>query len=253
MLKKYLQFLIDSFEKLTSLGGSNSTWNDYFLTVGNEFLVILIGLAYIVAIFLIVYIPIFGNKKLIRGIRKKDNWYRFYNLYEKYTEAVLKIKSIVSNIEQNEDVRILNEYAYNDHLVKELIETLNKFGIQIPGVNFKKGDKFDKELLNNTLKEFNLQSRLPMEEISKHKWDNCGDFTEFNIFGERPLTQRLQHSRMLRHRQFRTRLTLTKQKLMLKPRLQLLRVMQMQRSLRHRQKLTQTRRSTAQSLTSSFA
>lgn len=50
MLKKYLQFLIDSFEKLTSLGGSNSTWNDYFLTVGNELLVILIGLAYIIAI-----------------------------------------------------------------------------------------------------------------------------------------------------------------------------------------------------------
>lgn len=184
MLKKYLQFLIDSFEKLTSLGGSNSTWNDYFLTVGNEFLVILIGLAYIVAIFLIVYIPIFGNKKLIRRIRKNDKWYKFYSLYEKYTVAVLKIRSIVSNIEQNEDVRILNEYAYNDHLVKELIETLNKFGIQIPGVNFKKGDKFDKELLNNTFKEFNLQSRLPMEEISKHKWDNCGDFTEFNIFGE---------------------------------------------------------------------
>lgn len=184
MLKKYLQFLIDSFEKLTSLGGSNSTWSDYFLTVGNEILVILIGLAYIVSIFLIIYIPIFGNKKLIRGIRKKDKWYRFYSLYEKYTEAVLKIRSIVSNIEQNEDVRILNEYAYNDHLVKELIETLNKFGIQIPGVNFKKGDKFDKELLNNTLKEFNLQSRLPMEEIPKHKWDNCGDFTEFNIFGE---------------------------------------------------------------------
>lgn len=107
MLKKYLQFLIDSFEKLTSLGGSNSTWSDYFLTVGNEILVILIGLAYIVSIFLIIYIPIFGNKKLIRGIRKKDKWYRFYSLYEKYTEAVLKIRSIVSNIEQNEDVRIL--------------------------------------------------------------------------------------------------------------------------------------------------
>lgn len=100
MLKKYLQFLIESFEKLTSLGGSNSTWNDYFLTVGNEFLVILIGLAYIVAIFLIVYIPIFGNKKLIRRIRKNDKWYKFYSLYEKYTEAVLKIRSIVSNIEQ---------------------------------------------------------------------------------------------------------------------------------------------------------
>lgn len=184
MLKKYLQFLIDSFEKLTSLGGSNSTWNDYFLTVGNEFLVILIGLAYIVAIFLIVYIPIFGNKKLIRRIRKNDKWYRFYSLYEKYTVAVLKIRSIVANIEQNEDVRILNEYAYNDHFNEELIEAFNKFGIPLSGINFKKGDKFDKDLLNNTLKEFNLQSRLPMEEISKHKWDNCGEFTEFNILGE---------------------------------------------------------------------
>lgn len=184
MLKKYLQFLIDSFEKLTSLGGSNSTWSDYFLTVGNEILVILIGLAYIIAIFLIVYIPIFGNKKLIRGIRKKDKWYRFYSLYEKYTVAVLKIRSIVANIEQNEDVRILNEYAYNDHLNEELIEAFNKFRIPLSGINFKKGDKFDKDLLNNTLKEFNLQNRLPMEEISKRKWDNCGEFTEFNILGE---------------------------------------------------------------------
>ena len=48
----------------------------------------------------IVYIPIFGNKKLIRRIRKNDKWYKFYSLYEKYTEAVLKIRSIVSNIEQ---------------------------------------------------------------------------------------------------------------------------------------------------------
>lgn len=178
MLKKYLQFLIDSFEKLTSLGGSNSTWNDYFLTVGNELLVILIGLAYIIAIFLIIYIPIFGNKKLIRGIRKKDNWYRFYNLYEKYTEAVLKIKSIV-------DYQIqYDNYAYNDYLNKELIEALNKFGIQISGINFKNGDRFDKDLLNNTLKQFNLQNCLLMEEISKYKWDNCGVFAEFNILGK---------------------------------------------------------------------
>lgn len=178
MLKKYLQFLIDSFEKLTSLGGSNSTWSDYFLTVGNELLVILIGLAYIIAIFLIVYIPIFGNKKLIRGIRKKDKWYRFYSLYEKYTEAVLKIKSIV-------DCQIqYDNYAYNDYLNKELIEALNKFGIQISGINFKNGDKFDKDLLNNTLKQFNFQNYLLMEEIPKYKWDNCGVFAEFNILGK---------------------------------------------------------------------
>lgn len=178
MLKKYLQFLIDSFEKLTSLCGSNSTWSDYFLTVGNEILVILIGLAYIVSIFLIIYIPIFGNKKLIREIRKKDKWYRFYSLYEKYTEAVLKIKSIV-------DCQIqYDNYAYNDYLNKELIEALNKFGIQISGINFKNGDKFDKDLLNNTLKQFNFQNCLLMEEIPKYKWDNCGVFAEFNILGK---------------------------------------------------------------------
>lgn len=178
MLKKYLQFLIDSFEKLTSLGGSNSTWSDYFLTVGNEILVILIGLAYIIVIFLIVYIPIFGNKKLIRGIRKKDKWYRFYSLYEKYTEAILKIKSIVDSQIQYDN------YAYNDYLNKELIEAFNKFGIQISGINFKNGDKFDKGLLNNTLKQFNFQNCLLMEEIPKYKWDNCGVFTEFNILGK---------------------------------------------------------------------
>lgn len=178
MLKKYLQFLIDSFEKLTSLGGSNSTWNDYFLTVGNEFLVILIGLAYIVAIFLIVYIPIFGNKKLIRRIRKNDKWYKFYSLYEKYTVAVLKIRSVVDSQIQYDN------YAYNDYLNKELIEAFNKFGIQISGINFKNGDKFDKDLLNNTLKQFNFQNYLLMEEIPKYKWDNCGVFTEFNILGK---------------------------------------------------------------------
>lgn len=67
---------------------------------------------------------------------------------------------------------------------------------------------------------------------------------------KRQLTQRLQHSRTLRHRRSRTRLILTKQKLMLKPKLQLLRVMQMQKSSRRRQKLMQMRRLTARLLTS---
>ena len=46
------------------------------------------------------------------------------------------------------------------------------------------GDKFDKDLLNNTLKQFNFQNYLLMEEIPKYKWDNCGVFTEFNILGK---------------------------------------------------------------------
>ncbi len=57
-------------------------------------------------------------------------------------------------------------------------------GIQISGINFKNGDRFDKDLLNNTLKQFNLQNCLLMEEIPKYKWDNCGVFAEFNILGK---------------------------------------------------------------------
>lgn len=34
MLHKYLQFFQTTFDKLTSLGGSDSTWIDYCQTVG---------------------------------------------------------------------------------------------------------------------------------------------------------------------------------------------------------------------------
>ena len=50
MLQKYLQLFERAFEKLTSLGGSNSTWSDYFTTVGTEFLVLLLGIVYILSL-----------------------------------------------------------------------------------------------------------------------------------------------------------------------------------------------------------
>lgn len=72
MLQKYLQLFERAFEKLTSLGGSNSTWSDYFTTVGTEFLVLLLGIVYIAAILAIIFIPIFGNKKVVQKIAKND-------------------------------------------------------------------------------------------------------------------------------------------------------------------------------------
>ena len=36
MLKKYLQFLIDSFENISTLVGTNSQWSKNFVNFGNE-------------------------------------------------------------------------------------------------------------------------------------------------------------------------------------------------------------------------
>ena len=79
MLQKYLQLFERAFEKLTSLGGSNSTWSDYFTTVGTEFLVLLLGIVYIVAILEIIFIPIFGNRKVVQKIAKNDAYKRRRN------------------------------------------------------------------------------------------------------------------------------------------------------------------------------
>ena len=79
MLQKYLQLFERAFEKLTSLGGSNSTWSDYFTTVGTEFLVLLLGIVYIVAILAIIFIPIFGNRKVVQKIAKNDAYKRHRN------------------------------------------------------------------------------------------------------------------------------------------------------------------------------
>lgn len=86
MLQKYLQLFERAFEKLTSLGGSNSTWSDYFTTVGTEFLVLLLGIVYIVAILAIIFIPIFGNKKAVQKIAKNDTYKKAQKLGTKWYE-----------------------------------------------------------------------------------------------------------------------------------------------------------------------
>ena len=72
MLQKYLKLFQDATDKLTSLGGGNNTWGDYFQTVGAEILVLLLGIAYIAAIVLIIAVPTVGLIKTKRFIKVKD-------------------------------------------------------------------------------------------------------------------------------------------------------------------------------------
>lgn len=72
MLQKYLKLFQDATDKLTSLGGGNNTWGDYFQTVGAEILVLLLGIAYIAAIVLIIAVPTVGLIKTKRLIKIKD-------------------------------------------------------------------------------------------------------------------------------------------------------------------------------------
>ena len=72
MLQKYLKLFQDATDKLTSLGGANNTWGDYFQTVGAEVLVLLLGIAYIAAMVLIIAVPTVGLIKTKRFIKVKD-------------------------------------------------------------------------------------------------------------------------------------------------------------------------------------
>ena len=102
MLQKYLQLFERAFEKLTSLGGSNSTWSDYFTAVGTEFLVLLLGIVYIVAILAIIFIPIFGNKKAVQKIAKNDVYKKAQKLGTKWYKFRNDVRYTVSFIAGNE-------------------------------------------------------------------------------------------------------------------------------------------------------
>lgn len=137
MLQKYLELFERAFEKLTSLGGSNSTWSDYFTTVGTEFLVLLLGIVYIVAILAIIFIPIFGNRRVVQKIAKNDAYKKAQKLGTKWYEFRNRIRYIVGNIETNgykytADPDLDDEfsgYKYDADLDAELKNALNEYNI----------------------------------------------------------------------------------------------------------------------------
>lgn len=180
MLQKYLQLFERAFEKLTSLGGSNSTWSDYFTTVGTEFLVLLLGIVYIAAILAIIFIPIFGNKKAVQKIAKNDAYKKAQKLGTKWYEFRNNVKYVVNLIAEN-------EYKYDAYLDTALKNVLNEYNITkytsfIKNENDDEKKKFDKNAINEMIKEQHLDW-LSWNE-NKGDWTVCGDFKEFGKIGD---------------------------------------------------------------------
>ncbi len=180
MLQKYLELFQRAFEKLTSLGGSNSTWSDYFTTVGTEFLVLLLGIVYIIAILAIIFIPIFGNRKVVQKIAKNDAYKRAQKLGIKWYEFRKEIRSVIGCI-------VANGYKYDIDFDNELKKALGKYNITkytsfIKNENDNEKKKFDKKAINEMMKEQHLDWLSWNED--KGDWTACGDFKELGKFGD---------------------------------------------------------------------
>lgn len=179
MLQKYLQLFERAFEKLTSLGGSNSTWSDYFTTVGTEFLVLLLGIVYIVAILAIIFIPIFGNRKAVQKIAKNDAYKKAQKLGAKWYEFRKEVRSIVGSI-------VANGYKYDADLDIELKKVFDEYNITkytsfVKNENDDEKKKFDKRTINEMMKEQHLDWLSWNED--KGDWTACGDFKDLGKFG----------------------------------------------------------------------
>lgn len=180
MLQKYLQLFERAFEKLTSLGGSNSTWSDYFTTVGTEFLVLLLGIVYIAAILAIIFIPIFGNRKVVQKIAKNDAYKKAQKLGTRWYDFRNNVRYIVSLIAEN-------EYKYDADLDAELKKVLDKYNITkytsfIKNENDDEKKKFDKKAINEMMKEQHLDWLSWNDD--KGDWTACGDFKELGKFSD---------------------------------------------------------------------
>lgn len=195
MLQKYLQLFERAFEKLTSLGGSNSTWSDYFTTVGTEFLVLLLGIVYIVAILAIIFIPIFGNKKAVQKIAKNDAYKKAQKLGTKWYEFRKRIRDIIVDIETNgykytsgPDLDSeFSGYKYDADLDTELKKMLAEYNITkytsfVKDETNDKKKRFDKKAIDEMVKEQHLDWLSWNED--KGDWTACGDFAEFGKIGD---------------------------------------------------------------------
>lgn len=189
MLHKYLQFFQNTFDKLTSLGGSDSTWTDYFQTVGTEFLVLLIGIAYLFAIFMIIYIPIFGNKKIIKLIRVKDKFYKLrtaYNNWKNLKEDYKKIKTQIHN----------NEYIYTEKIRNDLEKLICDYHLE-QLVNISDFGNIGDCIKDNAFRfenQINFYNAVTLYRVIELKWSNdCDTFKIFNNFADKEMIIKAEH------------------------------------------------------------
>lgn len=116
MLQRYIQILHDATDALTNLKAPNASALDYFTTVGYEFLVLFIGLAYIAIAALIIVIPVIACKKMNSHILKNSVWGRHvqdvknYNKFANEYEKARKDSTKTGNL--NDVFHLLNESEY---------------------------------------------------------------------------------------------------------------------------------------------
>ena len=85
MLESYIELIQKCLDKLTSLGPQNNTFMDYITAVGYEFLILGLGLLYLVGIALLIAFPFITVKFLMWRIEeyykkkypKADMYYRY--------------------------------------------------------------------------------------------------------------------------------------------------------------------------------
>lgn len=189
MLHKYLQFFQTTFDKLTSLGGSDSTWIDYCQTVGTELLVLFIGIVYIFTIFLIIYIPIFGNKRIIKLIRIKDKFYNLKTAYDNWRNLKKDYAKINHQI-------IDNEYIYTKEIKNDFEKLIRNYHLE-KLVNISDFGNIGDCIKDNSFKfenQINFYNAVTLYKIIKLNWPNDWDiFKIFNNFTDKEMIIKAEH------------------------------------------------------------
>lgn len=189
MLHKYLHFFQTTFDKLTSLGGSDSTWIDYCQTVGTELLVLFIGIVYIFTIFLIIYIPIWGNKRIIKSIRIKDKFYNLKTAYDNWKNLKKDYAKINQQI-------IDNEYIYTEEIKNDFEKLIRNYHLE-KLVNISDFGNIGDYIKDNSFKfenQINFYNAVTLYKIIKLKWsNNCDIFKIFNTFTDKEMIIKAEH------------------------------------------------------------
>lgn len=188
MLHKYMHFLQVLFDKLIFLKENNSTWIDYFQTVGTELLVLIIGIIYIFVIFIIICIPIISDIKIIKLIRSKDKFYNLkitYNNWNNLKKDYKKIRDRIYkyNFIYTEDIRTDLIYLIDKYNLNEIVNIMD-FGNPGDSIKDKKYDCININFIRFE-NQINYYNNVTLYKIKTLKWPlTCDEFSAFNIFAD---------------------------------------------------------------------
>ena len=194
MLQSYIELIQKGIEKLTSLGPQNNTFIDYITAVGYEFLILGLGLLYLVGIVLLIAFPFVTVRFLMWRIKeyykkkypKADMYYRYGycctdgpKLYfkrllnaKKYkAHALNDIYKVFKLLEEQKELLFTTQTVVKDLVYKTYNEWSKNNNIDI--------DKLCKDLYNELATLGVMQEFSEVEKLY-YKIDNKISF--FKIF-----------------------------------------------------------------------